>query len=85
MLNLSSIFDKRSIYPQLLAEIQSPFLGLGGSSSVRATPPVSRNLRPSSFISYLNAASLVDNMNESSSLSFSKRDLQMLEYKEYRK
>ena len=51
----------------------------------RMIPPVSTNLQWSLDKSPLNSNILEDSKNENNSLSFSNKDLQMLQYKKYKK
>lgn len=60
-------------------------LGFSGRWSLKATPPVSKNLKCSPDNYPLNSKSLVHKRLEKTSLSFSNKDLHIFEYNEYRK
>lgn len=76
------ISDNLLTSPHIFFVNQSAFSGIYGRSSSNAIPPVNRNLKYSSFKSPLKVNSLVANKKENNSLSFSNRDLQILQYKE---
>lgn len=77
--------DSLTISPQDLVDSQLESAGASGSLSSKLMPPVMRNLKYSSDNSPLKENSLEQSKKDNNSLSFSNKDLQILEYNEYKK